>query len=95
LEIHGQPGGLANRQAYFRKEMDMTLEKVREMIANHLGKELEDVQAESTFEELGIDSLEIAELVMDFEDEMGVELTIEEPLLSVGAFYEFLEKQAK
>ncbi|HHX02754.1 MAG TPA: acyl carrier protein [Tissierellia bacterium] len=73
----------------------MTLEKVREMIANHLGKELEDVQAESTFEELGIDSLEIAELVMDFEDEMGVELTIEEPLLSVGAFYEFLEKQAK
>jgi acyl carrier protein len=95
FEIHGQPSGLANRQAYFRKEMDMTLEKVREMIANHLGKELEDVQAESTFEELGIDSLEIAELVMDFEDEMGVELTIEEPLLSVGAFYEFLEKQAK
>ncbi len=73
----------------------MTLEKVREMIANHLGKDVEEVLVTSTFEELGIDSLEIAELVMDFEDEMEVELVIEEPILTVGAFYEFLEKQAK
>lgn len=72
----------------------MTLEKVREMIANHLSKDVEEVQAESTFEELGVDSLEIAELVMDFEDEMGVELTIEEKILTVGGFYEFLQKKA-
>ena len=38
----------------------------------------EDITPESTFESLGIDSLDIVEMIMDLESDLGVELEIEE-----------------
>ena len=47
-----------------------------------LTKELDltddDITPESTFESLGIDSLDIVEMIMDLESELGVELEIED-----------------
>ena len=37
----------------------------------------EDITPESTFESLGIDSLDIVEMIMDLESDLGVELEIE------------------
>ena len=38
----------------------------------------EDINPESTFESLGIDSLDIVEMIMDLESDLGVELEIED-----------------
>ena len=38
----------------------------------------EDITPDSTFESLGIDSLDIVEMIMDLESELGVELEIED-----------------
>ena len=38
----------------------------------------EDITPESTFESLGIDSLDIVEMIMDLEYDLGVELEIED-----------------
>lgn len=38
----------------------------------------EDISPESTFESLGIDSLDIVEMIMDLETELGVELDLED-----------------
>ena len=38
----------------------------------------EDITPESTFESLGIDSLDIVEMIMDLESDLGVELEIED-----------------
>lgn len=38
----------------------------------------EDIKPESTFESLGIDSLDIVEMIMDLESDLGVELEIED-----------------
>lgn len=38
----------------------------------------EDITPESTFESLGIDSLDIVEMIMDLETELGVELDLED-----------------
>ena len=38
----------------------------------------EDITPESTFESLGIDSLDIVEMIMDLETELGVEREIED-----------------
>ena len=38
----------------------------------------EDIKPESTFESLGIDSLDIVEMSMDLESDLGVELEIED-----------------
>lgn len=38
----------------------------------------EEITPDSTFESLGIDSLDIVEMVMDLESELGVELELED-----------------
>ncbi|MBQ8909902.1 MAG: acyl carrier protein [Oscillospiraceae bacterium] len=37
----------------------------------------EDISPNSTFESLGIDSLDVVEMIMDLENELGVELEME------------------
>ena len=38
----------------------------------------EDITPDSTFESLGIDSLDIVEMIMDLESELGIELEMED-----------------
>ena len=48
---------------------------VRKMIAHQCWVQIEDVQPEThIFDDLGADSLDLVELVMDFEDEFEVEI---------------------
>lgn len=46
--------------------------------AKQLELDASEITPDSTFESLGIDSLDIVEMVMDLENEMGVELDLEE-----------------
>ena len=46
--------------------------------AKQLDLNPEDITPESTFESLGIDSLDIVEMIMDLESELGVELEMED-----------------
>ena len=51
------------------------LEKMKEIIAQQLGVDEEEVKAESRFkEDLKADSLDLFELVMALEDEYGIEI---------------------
>ena len=53
-----------------------------EKLANYAAKQLEidvaDISPDSTFESLGIDSLDIVEMIMDLESELGIELEMED-----------------
>ena len=53
-------------------------EKLVSYAAKQLELNPEDITPESTFESLGIDSLDIVEMIMDFESELGVELEMED-----------------
>lgn len=50
------------------------LDRVREVIAESLGLDLEEVFPSSKFVELGADSLEMARLILDLEDEFQIEI---------------------
>jgi acyl carrier protein len=68
--------------------------KVREIIANELGVEMEKVTDEASFvEDLGADSLDTVELVMAFEEEFGVEIPDEdaEQMQTVGDAIRYLQ----
>ncbi len=52
-------------------------EKLVENAANQLGIDPSEIMPDSTFESLGIDSLDMVEMIMDLESELGVELEIE------------------
>ena len=53
-----------------------------EKLANYASKQLEldvtEITPDSTFESLGIDSLDVVEMIMDLETELGVELDMED-----------------
>ena len=50
------------------------LEKVIAIVAEGLGVEAGNLNAETTFESLGADSLDLMDMVMNFEDEFGIEI---------------------
>jgi len=66
-------------------------------IANYLAEQLdiavEDITAETTFESLGVDSLDTVEMVMDLEDQLGIELELEEKIATVGELVAFVESK--
>ena len=53
-------------------------EKLVDFAAKHLELDPAEITPESTFESLGIDSLDIVEMVMDLESELGIELDMED-----------------
>ena len=53
-------------------------EKLKNYAAKQLELDAEEITPESTFESLGIDSLDVVEMIMDLETELGVELELED-----------------
>jgi acyl carrier protein len=73
--------------------MSDTADRVREIIANELGVEMEKVTDEASFvDDLGADSLDTVELVMAFEEEFGTEIPDEdaEKMQTVGDAIQYL-----
>ncbi len=68
-----------------------------ERIAAYLSRQmeipLENITADTTFDSLGIDSLDTVEMLMDLEDELNVDLQMEEKLNTVGEFAAFVEER--
>ena len=64
-----------------------------EILVNYAAKQLEldidQITPDSTFESLGIDSLDIVEMIMDLESELGVELEMEDQ--KIAAFQELAD----
>ncbi len=70
--------------------------RVKEIIANELGVEIEKVTDEASFvDDLGADSLDTVELVMAFEEEFEIEIPDEdaEQMLTVGDAIQYLGKK--
>ena len=53
-------------------------EKLKSYAARQLELDGSDITPDSTFESLGIDSLDVVEMIMDLETELGVELELED-----------------
>ena len=68
-------------------------EKIAKYLAEQLDIAVEDIAPETTFESLGIGSLDTVEMVMDLEEELGVELELEEKVSTVGELVEFVESK--
>ena len=71
--------------------------KVKKMVANHLGVEELKVTDEANFiDDLGADSLDTVELVMAFEEEFGSEISDSEAekILTVGDAIKFIQSRS-
>ena len=67
------------------------LEKITALLRNYKDDETIDVSNSTTFEDLGLDSLDMAQLVMEIEDEFGVTIEMDKAIKDVGALIEVIE----
>lgn len=75
--------------------MDDIVKKVRAIISDQLMVDPSEVTDASSFvEDLGADSLDTVELIMEFEDEFGVEISDEdaEKISTVGEAIAYMSK---
>jgi len=69
-------------------------EKLVSQAARVLDLDPSVITPDSTFESLGIDSLDIVELIMDLENDLGVELEMEEQQISTfGELAAYIESK--
>ena len=69
-------------------------EKLVSFAAKQLELDAVEIAPDSTFESLGIDSLDIMELIMDLESELGIELELEDQKIATfGELAEFIDSK--
>ena len=68
-------------------------QRIQAYLAAQLDIPAEEITRDTTFESLGVDSLDTVEMVMDLEQELGVELEIEEKIATVGELVDFVESK--
>ena len=74
----------------------MTFEKVAKIIAEYKDIDVSTIKPESTFQELGIDSLDVVEILMNLEDEIGMEIELDQKIETVDDLDKFIQsKQEK
>ena len=75
-------------------------DRIIKLLAEHTGKDASEFTPETTFESLGIDSLETVEMVMELEEELGIKasaeelqfMELEEKVATIGELVKFVEK---
>jgi acyl carrier protein len=73
-------------------------DRVKRIIVDRLGVDESEVTPEASFkEDLGADSLDVVELVMELEDEFDMEISDEdaEKITTVGEVIEYIQSHSK
>lgn len=68
-----------------------TIDSLKEILNENLDIEPEKVVESATFDGLGIDSLDMAELICDIEERLDVEFGEPEGLETVGSLVEYID----
>lgn len=71
-----------------------TLEKLEKIVGGYKDLEPGTLKAETTFEELELDSLDLVDMAMACEDEFGVTIEVNENLKSIADLIAIIEAGA-
>lgn len=72
--------------------MDSTFERIVEILRKKC--ELDEsvpITMDTTFKDIDLDSLSVVEIALECEDEFGIQIDVEEPPQTMGAFVELVE----
>ena len=69
----------------------MTQERIIELLANHLDIDPSEINENTTFGDLEVDSLDAVEIMMELEDEFGIEIKASEAGKSVKELVEYVD----
>ena len=71
----------------------MVFEALAELVAERVEKDVSEITPESSFKELGIDSLDTVELLMNLEDKLDMEIELDQKVETVGDLVAFIESK--
>ena len=63
---------------------------IAEVVSDRTDPAKEDVKEESTFRDLGVDSLDTVEILMELEDKLGTEIELDRKISTVGDLVSFI-----
>ena len=70
----------------------MVFEKIAEILAEKLDCDPSEIKEDAAFADMGIDSLDITELIMNIEDEFDIELEMDKSLEKVSDLVKKVEE---
>ena len=73
----------------------MVFEAIAELVAERVEKDVSEITPESSFKELGIDSLDMVELICDLEEKCDVDFGEPEGLKTVGELVDYVVAHAE
>jgi acyl carrier protein len=71
----------------------MVFEKIREVIVEQLGVEESEVTMETSFQDLGADSLDLAQIIIELEEAFEIEIGESEDIKTVGDAVKYVESK--
>jgi acyl carrier protein len=71
----------------------MYFDAIAKIVSERTGCDVADVKPESKFSELGIDSLDTVELLMNLEDEIGIEIELDQKVETIDDLDKFIQSK--
>ena len=71
----------------------MILEKIKEIIAEQLNLDQETITEDTSFEDLGLDSLDLFQVVIEIEEEFDIQIEDAESIKTVKDAVKFVEEK--
>ncbi|KHO40437.1 acyl carrier protein [Clostridium tetani] len=73
----------------------MIIDKILEIIGEQLGMDVEELSTETSFEELGVDSLDLFQIVIEIEEEFDIQMEDAEVIKTIGDAVKFVEEKVE
>ena len=77
----------------FWRYLIMYFDVIAKIVSERTGCDVSTVKPESKFSELGIDSLDTVELLMNLEDEIGIELELDQQVETIDDLDKFIQSK--
>ena len=70
---------------------DNMIQIITDILVEQYGCERDELNADTRFLDVGIDSLDVVELMVEIEDKIGNEIELTERVETIGALAQFIE----
>jgi acyl carrier protein len=84
-----------NINLIIRRNFIMIFEKIKGVIASQLGIEEDEIKLETSFEDLGVDSLDLFQIIIELEEQFNVQIEDAESIKTVEDAVKYIEERVE
>lgn len=71
----------------------MTIEKITNAIAEYKGVDASEIDVEQSFTDMGLDSLDVVDISMNLEDDLGVSIELTPEVTTIKALAAYIDER--